>query len=160
MSSLMNAVTKERLKKKFDIYFLLAKAFLKYPAILELEEHHGVDDGFAYRTKNSAKIFTHYIAESQRQCFLAQKFSSVKLFSFLMDGSTDTSNTENEMIIIVYHKKDNNAQEMRLCIRYVSMKAVLKADAEGLIDSLNSGLRILTAIVTDAPSVPLPTPTG
>ena len=41
-------------------------AFLKYPAILELEERHGVDVGFAYRTKDSAKIFTHYIAESQR----------------------------------------------------------------------------------------------
>ena len=144
--SKMDAITKERLKKKFDVCYLLAKenmAFLKYPAILELEERHGVDVGFAYRTKDSAKIFTHYIAESQRQCFLAQEFSSVKFFSFLMDGSTDTSNTESELIMIMYCKKDDNAQEMRSCIRYVSMEALLKADAEGLMDSLNSGLRIL-----------------
>ena len=30
------------------------------------------------------------------------------------------------------------------CIRYVSMEALLKADSEGLIDLLNSGLRILS----------------
>ena len=67
MNVVIYIVTKERLKKKFDVCYLLAKentAFLKYPAILELEEHHGVDVGFAYRTKDSAKIFTHCIAES------------------------------------------------------------------------------------------------
>ena len=133
--SKMDVVTKERLKKKFDVCYLLVKenmAFLKYPAILELEERHGVDIGileleerhgvdigFAYRTKDSAKIFTHYIAESQRQYFFAKEFSSIKFFSFLMDGSTDSSNTENELIMIVYCKKDDNAQEMRSCIRYV-----------------------------------------
>ena len=61
-------------------------AFVKNPAILELEERHGVDVGFAYRTKDSANIFTHYIAENQRQYFFAQEFSSVKFYSFLMDG--------------------------------------------------------------------------
>ena len=66
----MNVVIYRYIRKaeeKVDVCYLLAKeniAFLKYPAILELEEHHGVDVGFAYRTKDSAKIFTHYIAES------------------------------------------------------------------------------------------------
>ena len=144
--SKMDATTQERLKKKFDVCYLLAKenmAFVKYPAILELEERHGVDVGFAYRTKDSAKVFTHYIAENQRQYFFAQEFSSVKFFSFLMDGSTDASNTENELIMIVFCKKDDNSQEMKSCIRYVSVEALSKGDAEGLINSLSSGLRIL-----------------
>ena len=34
-----------------------------------------------------------------------------QVFSFLMDRSTDTSNTENELIMIVYCKIDYNAQE-------------------------------------------------
>jgi len=38
--------------------------FRKYPAIFELGERHGVDLGSAYKTKGSAKHFTHYIAES------------------------------------------------------------------------------------------------
>ena len=49
-------------------------AFLKYPAILELEEHHGVDVGFAYRTKGSAKIFTHYIEKGNVNASLFRNF--------------------------------------------------------------------------------------
>jgi len=103
----MDAVTKDRLKKKFDACYLLAKknmAFLKYPMILEVDERHGTDVGFAYRTKDSAKVFIHYIAENQHQRFFTQEFSSVKFFSFLMDWSTDSSNNENELIMIVYCK--------------------------------------------------------
>ena len=50
-----------------------------------------------------------------------------------MDGSTDTSSTENKLIMIIYCKKDDNTQEMWLCIRYVSMEGLLKTDSEGLI---------------------------
>ena len=59
-----------------------------------------------------------------------------------MDESVDTSHTENELIMIINCKKDDKAQEMWSCIRYVSMEALLKADSGRLIDSLNSGLRI------------------
>ena len=79
----------------------------KYLAILELEECHGGDVGFAYWTKDSVKIFIQHTAENQRQSFFAQEFSSVSFFSFLMDGSTDASSTENELIMIVSGKKDD-----------------------------------------------------
>ena len=54
---------------KFDVCFTMAKEilFIKYPALLELESHHGVDLGPAYHTPDSAKAFTSYIAKSQRQ---------------------------------------------------------------------------------------------
>lgn len=42
-------------------------AFAKYPVLHELEVRHGVDLGQAYKTKDSAKIFSQYIAEGQRQ---------------------------------------------------------------------------------------------
>ena len=35
--------------------------------------------------------------------------------------------------MIISCKKDDNAQEMWLCIRYVSMEGLLKTDLEGLI---------------------------
>ena len=144
--SKMDAVTKERLKKMFGVYYLLAKenvAFLNYPDILEVREHRGVDVGFAYRTKNSAKLFTHYMAESQHQCICSIKFHLVSFLASLWMGQLDASNTENELIKIVFCKKDDNAEEMQSFIRYVSMEALLKADSEGLIDSLNSGLGFL-----------------
>ena len=68
----LDEVAKDRLKKKFDICYVMAQesvAFRKYPALHELEVRHGVDLGFAHKMKDSAKNFTHYIAESQRQHF-------------------------------------------------------------------------------------------
>ena len=40
--------------------------FTKYSALHELEAKHGVDLGYAYRTKDSARRFSHFIARSQR----------------------------------------------------------------------------------------------
>ena len=51
---------------------------------------------------------------------------------------TQVRNIENELIMIVFCKKDDDSQEMRSCIRYASVEALLKGDAEGLIDSLKS----------------------
>ena len=85
----MDQTSKEQMHKKFDICYVMTKenmAFRKYPALHELEIRHGVDLGPAYRTKDSAKNFTHYIAEAQRHTFV-EDLSSVHFFSFLMDGS-------------------------------------------------------------------------
>ena len=70
MSSSVDPAMREQVKKKFDIGFVLAKEhipFLKYPAIHELEERHGVDLGATYKNRDSARNFIHYIAKSQRQ---------------------------------------------------------------------------------------------
>ena len=54
----MDKATKEQLRKKFDICYVMTKenmAFRKFPALHELETRHGVDLGPAYKTKDSAK---------------------------------------------------------------------------------------------------------
>ncbi len=89
-------------------------AFRKYPALHVLEERHGVDLGFAYKTQNSAKIFTRYIADSQHQSFL-DTFSASSFYSFLMVGSTDAGNVEDELVLIQYCAQDAAAEEMRSC---------------------------------------------
>ena len=69
----MDRSLRERMGKKFDICYTLAKEnlpFRKYPAIHELESRHGVDLGQSYASKDSAKSFTHCIAESQRSAFV------------------------------------------------------------------------------------------
>ena len=58
--------------KKFDICYLMAKKALNSINIrpyMSWKARHGVDLGFAYKTKDSAKSFTHFIAESQRKIF-------------------------------------------------------------------------------------------
>ena len=50
--------TGERMAKKFDVCFVMAKESLpstKYPVLVELEPCHGVDLGPAYRMPDSAK---------------------------------------------------------------------------------------------------------
>ena len=95
----MDAATKERKKCKFDICYVMAKegmAFSKYPALYDLESRHDVDLGIAYKNDVSAKSFTHYIAQSQREHFLRSLSNSH--YSFLMDGTTDSGKVEDEVV--------------------------------------------------------------
>ena len=76
--------------------YMMAKeelAFEKYVAICELEERHEVDIGTAHKTAPSAKQFTHFIAQSQRNKFL-EDLRGKKFYSFLTDGSTDAARVD------------------------------------------------------------------
>ena len=87
--------------KKYDICLCHGQkslAFFKYPSLHELEECHGVDLGFSYKTCNSAKNFTQYIAQSQRQIFF-DSWSTTNFYSLLMDGSTDAGNVDELALI-------------------------------------------------------------
>ena len=113
-------------------------AFHKYPVLHALEEGHGADLGFSYKTKDSSKRFTHYIAESQLQSFVVGFPSS--FYSFLMDGSTDAGNIEDELVLVQYCMKDDTTKEIRPCTRYLSLEVPLKANANGLITCLGNAL--------------------
>ena len=98
------------MRRKFDICYMMAKegiAFEKYAALHELEVRPGVELGFAYKSTPSAKLFTRYIAESQCQQ-LFQALSKSKFCSFLMDGSTDAGNVEQQLVILLSRKKDDS----------------------------------------------------
>ena len=92
---------KARLKQKFDIAYLVAtekNSFLKYPALCEMEKKHGVDIRSSYTNERSGRTFVHYIAEAKRQ-MLVDKITNAKFYSLLLDGSTDTGNTDNEVLV-------------------------------------------------------------
>ena len=65
----MNHYVQGQMKRKFDICYVMARESLMFRKY-ELEEHHGVDLGFAYKTQDSSKTLTHYIPESQQQASL------------------------------------------------------------------------------------------
>ena len=136
---------KARMMKKFDVCYVLARegiAFRKYPPICALEKRHGIELGTAYMWPDSAKIFTHYIAESQRQDFfhtLAQSTIS-NFFSFLMDGSTDSGNLEVELVLVVFCMKNDTAREIQACTRYLATVKPAQANADGLLASVDEAL--------------------
>ena len=120
----MDKATQDRMNKKFDICYVMAReclAFAKYPALHELKLRHGVDLGQAYKTKDSAKLLSHYIAEGQRQ-ELFESLSTSYFYSFLMDGSTDKGNVEDQLIIILYSVKDTEAEEIGTRARFLSLQ--------------------------------------
>ena len=131
----MDKFTLEKMERKFDMCYLLAKegmAFKKYPALYSLEERYGVELGNAYKTKDSARLFTNYIAQHQRNSFMAT-LSKAHFFSFLMDGSTDAGNVEDEIFVLLHCFKDDKSEEVRSYARFFSVQVPKKADADGLI---------------------------
>ena len=112
--STLDSDTRARMERKFDVCFVMAKQsipFAKYPALLELEQRHEVDTGHAYNTADSARLFTGFIAKSQRQGFL-NSLSSESFFSLLMDGSTDAGNLEDELVVLLHCHLDVNIMKL------------------------------------------------
>ena len=131
--------TRKRMNKMFDLCYVMAREglpFTKYPPLLELENRHGIDIGPAYKTDVSAKSFTHYIAESQRQSFLSYMSNHLHFFSFLMDGTTDAGNLEDELVVVQFCWIDNASREVKTCARYLSVVNPDKADTSGLVNCL------------------------
>ena len=108
--------------------------------------------GSSYKRSESAKQFTYYIAEAQRSMFL-QSLSQVNFFSFLIDGSTDAGNIEQEMIFVLYCKRDDKAKIMRSHTRYLALLSPTRSTAEGLIDCLSGALERLDIDVSQTESV-------
>ena len=113
----MSADGKERTKNKIDIAYFMAMeqiSFRKFPGMCELERRHGVNIGIYtnYTTGTSARSFTHFIAQAQRKK-LGIALQQAKFFSILLDGSTDSRNIENELLLVVWFDKDGQANGER-----------------------------------------------
>ena len=94
------------------------------------------------KQKNSTKQFTHYIAESQQGTFIGS-LSTAHFYSFLMDGSKDSGNIENEPIVLMYSKVDMVSKRVQLCARYFSIQEPKRTNAGGLIHCLSNALEKL-----------------
>ena len=60
-----------------------------------------------------------------------------------MDGSTDAGNIEQEMIFVLYCKRDDKAKMMRSHTRYLALLSPTRSTTEGLIDCLSGALERL-----------------
>ena len=99
-------------------------------------------------------MFTHYIAEAQRKSFL-HSLARTNFISFLMDGSTDSGNLEQEVVFVVFCKKDSATQQIRSVTRYLAVVTPKSGTTEGLVDCLKeafSRLNIKFSVEIDHPS--------
>ena len=134
----MDSSSEQRMKRKFDIAYVIAKqnmAYSKMQPICELEERHGVDLGQGYKNNQACSTFIEYIALERRK-ILAAALSHAKFFSIQADGTTDSGNTEEELFLAVY--LDYNASDKRVHVRnpFFTVRRVENADAQGLLQCL------------------------
>ena len=66
--------------------------------------------------------------------------SDMHFFSFLVDGTTDAGNIEDEMVVIQFCIQDSTAKEIRSCARYFTIFNPDKADTDGLVNGLKNTL--------------------
>ena len=114
---------RRKLRAKFNIAYFVATeqlAYRKYPRICELEARHGVHLGSSYLHENAGKEFVHHIAESRRQDLLST-ISEAKFFSLLIDGSTDQSNADNELLVVLWCDPDGVDEKIHTRMSYLSL---------------------------------------
>ena len=61
----MDETTQARMKRKFDIAYMIAKenmSFTKMKAVCTLEERHGADLGEGYKNDRGCSVFVEIIA--------------------------------------------------------------------------------------------------
>ena len=136
---------RRKLRTKFDIAYFVATeqlAYRKYPRICELEARHGVNLGSSYLHENAGKEFVHYIAESRRQDLLST-LSKAKFFSLMMDGSTDKSNADNELLLVLWCDTDGVNEKIHTRMSYLAIHKPQHVTAKGLFQSLQYGLQCL-----------------
>ena len=121
---------------KFDLANFIATAFRsKYPALCKLEAHHGVNVGIEYNNEHAAKTFCHYIAETRRQD-LAGNLASAKFFSFLMDGTCDSGNIDDELLL-----GEASNEKMHTRMTYFALARPKDVTGAGLFHCLQASLQ-------------------
>ena len=105
-------------------------SFTKYPALVEVENHHGIAIGNTYTTEHKCREFTCIIGETMRDEILAS-LKQAKYFSILMDGSTDSSVIEKELIYVMYVNSSGKPE-----YRFFGLKDGVDATATGVKTTL------------------------
>ena len=120
----------KKLAKPVDIAYTLAKEellFSKFPAVADLEFHHGVNLGQTYITQPKAREFTGMIGEVMQEELLDLGRNSDYII-VLTDGSTDMSNIEKELFYICFV----NLKTGTVSLTLLGLHNIEHAHAEGL----------------------------
>ena len=119
--------TRKELEAKFNTAYLIAKEelpFTKYQAILSLQKKNGLSISTTYANDKSCNNFVAVISEVVTE-ELASEINEKNYISIMIDGATDASGKENE---IVHCRFIKDGQPVN---RLVGYKEVAHAHAQG-----------------------------
>ena len=134
-----------QLRAKFDIAYLVATekiAFTKYPKICDLEIKLGFQLGNSYLHMESGKTFVHYVTESKREELVAKTMKE-KFYSVLLDGSADSANVDNELLLGIWFDLESSDKKVHTRMSLLIVDCPDSVTTKGLFDSQLSGLQRL-----------------
>ena len=141
----MDKTAEGKIKKKFDVAYMMAKegiAFYKMESLCQLQERHGVDLGECYKNDRACATFVDYISQDLR-CQLGEALQKAKFFSIQMDGSTDSSNVEEELFLVVYFDPLSTDGSVHIRNRYFCVRQPKSVCAACLFECLKRALTYL-----------------
>ena len=145
----LNKDTLEKLSKLFRTCHALAvynRPYTDYTWLCELDETKGVNLGKTYRTAEYAKVFTHYIANVEREK-VSDQIRNSQFVTVLSEGSTDSSITEQEMFFV------RTCRGGEVLVTFAGIKKVEKGNAEAIHNSLIHNDRVLIVEVFEVLSL-------
>ena len=130
-----------RLKTQFNTAYYLSKSerpYSDFEGLLQLQEKSGAKYYQSYRNERSAANFVDTCGQVIKNA-MVEDLLRAKYYSILMDDSTDSSVTEQELIYILYLSKNGTTE-----VKFFSIQSVKAADAEVLNHRLKKHLSVLT----------------
>ena len=118
-------------------------SFSKYSKLCELEAKHGVAIGTAYTNNIAERTFCHYVAESKRQDLLEILTRVIFFFSFLIDGSTDSGNIDNEIFMATYCDTNEGDERVHTKTSFFLDIRPSSVAATGLYECIRKGIMSL-----------------
>lgn len=111
----MSDIQQEQLKKKFELAYFVAKElpFIMYKDLVKLEKHHGVDIGDTYMNCIECAEFIDFQGE-HLATQLAKYLTILRFYSVLVDGTTECSNTEKELVYVLYFDRKHSGENIAL----------------------------------------------
>ena len=133
----MDDLTTARLKRKFDIPYLIAKEKMKL--LCDLEEQHGVDIGGSYQNDHTCAMFVKFIALDLQQQ-LKKDISSAMFFSVQVDSSTDSENIEEGLFLILYFDPRSSDGMVHICNKFFAVQQLSHGTGQNLYDCLKKAM--------------------
>lgn len=103
---------------------------------------HGVNLGTSYLNRNAGKEFIHYIADSSKKA-VSSTVAEAPFFSLLLDSSTDISNVDNELTLVLWCDPNSEDERVHTRVSFLCTEGLERAMADGLFLSLQHALQSL-----------------
>jgi hypothetical protein len=113
-----------------------ARPYTDFVWMCELDRSKGLDIGFTYQTDKYCRVFQSSIAEVERQK-LVEKVANCKFLSIMVDGSTDTSVQEQELLYV------RTVEMGEPQMTFVSIESVEKSDAPSVLRAIENAMETL-----------------